>query len=71
MQSFFICISKKDYPPSLEVRKIYQVVSDANAGKLQMIRVIDESDENYLYPSSYFVAIELPQGAEDAFSLAS
>ena len=68
IQSFVICISEKDYPPSLEVRKIYQAIPDANATKHQMIRVIDESDEDYLYPSSYFVGIELLQGAEDVFS---
>ncbi|MDJ0621042.1 MAG: hypothetical protein QNJ63_30605 [Calothrix sp. MO_192.B10] len=68
---FVICISNKDYPASLEVRKIYQVVPDANAAKHRMIRVIDESNEDYLYPSSYFVPIELPQAAESVFSLAN
>ena len=66
-----LCISNKDYPASLGVCKINQAIPDANATKHQMIRVIDESDEDYLYPRSYFVGIELPQGAEDAFSLAS
>jgi hypothetical protein len=32
-----------------------------------MIRVIDESGEDYLYSQKSFVAIELPQLAEDAF----
>ena len=67
---FVICISNKDYPASLEVRKIYRAVPDPHAAKHQMIRVIDESNEDYLYPLSYFVPIELPKAAEEAFSIA-
>ncbi|MEQ8995703.1 MAG: hypothetical protein RID53_04260 [Coleofasciculus sp. B1-GNL1-01] len=68
---FVVCISNQDYPASLEVRKIYQVIPDADATQHQMIRVIDESGEDYLYPSSYFVPIQLPKAAESAFSIAS
>ncbi|MER3495184.1 MAG: hypothetical protein C4323_25230 [Mastigocladus sp. ERB_26_2] len=67
---FVVCINNKDYPASLEVRKIYQVVPDEQATKHQMIRVIDESNEDYLYPSSYFVPIVLPKAVQDVFSLA-
>ncbi|WP_315785692.1 hypothetical protein [Fischerella sp. JS2] len=67
---FVVCINNKDYPASLEIRKIYQVVPDEQATKHQMIRVIDESNEDYLYPSSYFVSIVLPKAVEDVFSLA-
>jgi hypothetical protein len=66
---FVVCISNQDYTASLEVRKIYQVIPDANAAKHQMIRVIDESEEDYLYPNSYFVPIQLPKTAELAFSI--
>ena len=68
---FVVCISNQDYPASLEVRKIYQVIPDADATQHQMIRVIDESGEDYLYPSSYFVPIQLPKAADLAFSIAS
>jgi hypothetical protein len=52
---FVVCISNKDYPASLEIRKFYQIVPDSYADQHQMIRVIDESGEDYLYPSSYFI----------------
>lgn len=68
---FVVCIKNQDYTASLEIRKIYQVVTDINAEKHQMIRVIDESGEDYLYPSNYFVEIEIPKAVEEAFSLAS
>ena len=68
---FVVCINNKNYTASLEIRKIYQVITDENAAKHQMIRVIDESGEDYLYPSNYFVGIEIPKAVEETFSLAS
>jgi hypothetical protein len=64
---FVVCIENKQYPASLEFGKIYRVVEDQKAGKHKMLRVVDESGEDYLYPENYFVAIQLPQLAEDAF----
>ncbi|MGI0480619.1 hypothetical protein ACN4EE_07500 [Geminocystis sp. CENA526] len=63
-----ICIKNEDYLASLEFRKIYQVLPDDKAEKLNMIRVIDESEEDYLYPASYFIVIELPEIAEKLFA---
>lgn len=59
---FAICIT--DIEPDLEPRKVYQVLSDPIANQEQCVRVIDESGEDYLYPASYFVLIELPQTLE-------
>lgn len=67
---FVICIKNKDYPASLEVRKIYQVIPDPKANEHQMIRIIDESGEDYLYPSTYFARIEVPQAAMNMFEAA-
>jgi hypothetical protein len=39
---------------SLETRKLYVTIPDAEAEKLGMIRIIDESGEDYLYPKSRF-----------------
>ncbi|MBM3187121.1 MAG: hypothetical protein FJZ90_00175 [Chloroflexi bacterium] len=68
---FVVCVRNKGYAASLELRKIYQAVEDPRAGEHRLIRVIDESGEDYLYPADYFVAIELPQAVEEAFVLAS
>ena len=40
------------------------VIDDSFAAEHQMIRIIDESGEDYLYPSSYFVRVELPRAVE-------
>jgi len=63
---FVVCVKNKDYAAALELRKLYQVVSDEAAARLRQIRVIDESGEDYLYPQEYFVAAQLPQSAEKA-----
>ena len=63
---FVVCVKNKDYPASLELRKLYQVVADETAANLHQIRVIDESGEDYLYPEEYFVPVQLPQSAEKA-----
>lgn len=58
---FVICLKNKGYEVSLEPRKIYQVLPDADAAKHRQLRVIDESGEDYLYPRSFFTEIELTQ----------
>lgn len=63
---FVICIDNSDYPASLEKRKIYEVLPDLDALKINHIRVIDESGEDYLYPSSCFVDARLPSDVQAA-----
>ena len=63
---FALCVRNEDYPASLELRKVYQVLADQQAMKHRQMRVIDESGEDYLYPQEYFVPIKLPQAAERA-----
>ncbi len=58
-KSFAVCVRNDGYPASLELRKIYEVLPDADAAKHGQVRVIDESGEDYLYPSGFFSAIEL------------
>ena len=56
---FVICIDNSDYPASLEVRKIYEAVADADAAQTGQIRVIDESGEDYLFPEACFIDANL------------
>ncbi len=60
---YVLCIDNGGYPESLEVRKVYAVVPDDRADARQYVRVIDETGEDYLYPSKYFVPIQLPPKA--------
>lgn len=63
---FVVCVKNKGYPVSLERRKIYVALPDSTAAKQGLIRVIDESGEDYLFPSAYFVPITLPHSARKA-----
>ncbi len=62
-RKFALCL-KNDACEDLEIRKIYQVLPDNEAAKEGYIRIIDESGEDYLYPESYFVLVDLPREAE-------
>ena len=66
--SFGLCIENKDCE-DLEKRKIYQMLPDEEADKEGYIRVIDESGEDYLYPQSYFIVVQLPRKAQEALQL--
>ena len=63
---FVVCINKTDFAASLEVRKIYQVLLDSKANRHHMIRVMDESGEDYLYAIAYFMPIELSPPLQQA-----
>jgi hypothetical protein len=67
-RKYMICINNEGYPASLEFGKVYRVLPDEKAESHKMLRVIDESGEDYLYPENYFVPITLPQAAQEAFA---
>ena len=70
-QEFVVCIENSNYLAALEVGKIYPVLPDNDAMKMQMIRIIDESGEDYLYAADYFLAIDLPQPIQVALRRAA
>jgi len=63
---YVVCVNNDSYPASLEVRKIYRTLPDSEASIHNLIRVIDESEEDYLYPDACFVPIELSAEVEKA-----
>ncbi len=63
-KKFAVCVNNSEHEASLELRKIYEILEDVDAARHQLVRVIDEEGEDYLYPSSWFVSIEVPQTLE-------
>ncbi len=61
-----VCVRNDQYEVSLERRKIYELLPDAEAERHGQVRVVDESGEDYLYPAEYFVRLDLPQATEKA-----
>ena len=65
---YLFCLDNRGYPASLEVRKVYRSLHDPVASARGLIRVTDESGEDYLFPSDRFVTVELPRSAARAFA---
>lgn len=66
-----ICIDNAGYEASLERRKLYSVVTDSEAKKHKLLRVIDESGESYLYPEAFFLLVKLPPATRQAILAAA
>ena len=61
-----VCVDNEGYPSSLERRKIYVALRDPAAEKHGLLRIVDESGENYLYPKAFFRVVALPQSVKKA-----
>jgi hypothetical protein len=67
-ETFALCIDPAG-AEDLEKGKVYRVLRDTSAEEEGLLRVIDESAEDYLYPSACFVFIDLPQKAREALAI--
>lgn len=63
---FVICINNEDYPASLQLWKVYRMLPDDKGARHNLIRIVDESGEDYLFPASCFVSVKLPQAVKSA-----
>jgi hypothetical protein len=61
-----VCVNNDGYSASLEQRKIYVALRDADAEKHGLLRIIDESGDDYLYPKAFFRPIALPSAVKKA-----
>jgi hypothetical protein len=70
-REFAVCLQNAGFEASLEVRKLYAVLDDDDAEANGLIRVIDESGEDYVYPDRLFQRLKLPTELQRALRLAS
>ena len=68
--AFVLCIENRECE-DLEKGKVYPLLPDAKAKREGYVRVVDESGEDYLYPESYFVPVDLPAKAREALNTTS
>lgn len=68
MTDYLLCVQATGYEVSLEARKVYRRIADPEAEARDLVRVVDESGEDYLYPAELFVPIRVPEDAERAFA---
>ena len=57
---FALCIDNSDYEASLILGKVYRILRDTKAAKDDLVRIVDESGEDYLYHKSHFVFVDFP-----------
>ncbi|HBB18562.1 MAG: hypothetical protein A3J94_12775 [Syntrophus sp. RIFOXYC2_FULL_54_9] len=62
---FLICVENEGYEASLETRKLYETLPDKEAELHNQVRIIDESGEDYLYPSNFFAPVRLSMQTRD------
>jgi hypothetical protein len=67
---YVMCIDNEDYPIDLTPFKVYQVLPDEMGDEAGMIRIIDNTGEDYLYGVERFLPVELPAEAEEVFAKA-
>ena len=63
---FAVCLNNLGYPASLEAGKLYEVIPDVEAKKHGLLRVIDESGEDYGYSAERFFVLDIPHALEKA-----
>ena len=63
-KQFALCIDNTDYEASLILNKVYRILPDPVAVKDDLIRIIDESGEDYLFHKSHFVFVDFPKGVK-------
>lgn len=66
-RQFLLCVRNRGCE-DLQLRKLYRQLTDRAAADEGYVRVVDDSGEDYLYPSRCFVAVDLPRHAERALS---
>ena len=68
---YMVCVVNRGYRASLVVRRLYRVVPDREAERRGLVRIVDESGEDYLYPKKLFAAVDLPSALTKRFAVAT
>jgi hypothetical protein len=63
---FVVCLNNEGYPASLEVGKLYRYIPDSEAQAEGLLRVVDESGEDYAFEAKRFYEIAVPSVVEKA-----
>lgn len=61
---FALCLDNRGNEASLIQGKVYRILPDVRASKDELIRVVDESGEDYLFAKQQFAVVNLPQAVK-------
>ncbi len=67
---FVVCLRNEGFEASLSIRKLYRVLPDPRSQTQALIRVIDETGQDYLYPKQNFAPVEVTRETAAALSTA-
>jgi hypothetical protein len=59
-RQFALCLKNTGNEASLILGKVYRIVPDARAAKDDLVRIVDESGEDYLFGKGQFAFVEFP-----------
>jgi hypothetical protein len=60
-KAFAVCVDNADYKASLVLGKVYRIIPDPQAAKDDLVRIVDEGGEDYLFHKSLFVFVDFPK----------
>jgi hypothetical protein len=63
-KTYVLCVANLGYETSLIVRRLYEKMEDTEAESHGMIRVVDESGQDYLFPRILFESLSLPHAIQ-------
>ena len=63
---FAVCIDNEGYKASLELGKLYRLLPDKEAQAHGLVRIVDESGEDYAYSANRFHSMKVPTEIERA-----
>ena len=58
---FALCLENTGNEASLILGKIYRILPDARSARDNLVRIIDESGDDYLFDKSQFAVVDFPQ----------
>jgi hypothetical protein len=71
-QAFALCLDNAANEASLILGKVYRIVPDLKAAQDDLVRIVDESGEDYLYHKSQFAFVDFPRAvAKKVLALAA
>ena len=63
-EHFALCLDNAGYEVSLISGKVYHLVPDGRAAQDDLIRIVDETGEDYLYHKDLFAFVDFPESVE-------
>ena len=63
-KQFALCLENAGNEASLILGKVYRILPDARAAKDDLVRIVDESGDDYLFDKTQFVFVDFPQAVK-------